>query len=242
MTVLLALLGAVLGGVMGGAVGFFGYILLGKLTGADDQQGALAMGAAVAGLPLGLVIGAVVGCVLVLRWRRKAGAGPVTGKQGLAALGLTGAVLAGLYAYFFFEPPKPTFGGTPPVVLAEIRMPAAMADLEFLKGRSSLLRTYEDTYYDADTPLAARRDGGDVILETRQRLFFRRDDRAIHVWSRPDRLLIFELNLGENPAQTADFTEWQPVTHVRPGFYEEDIPETEQEGIAIRTRILRPVK
>lgn len=243
MTFFLALLGAVGGAVLGGAIGFFGVILLGYATGADDQQGALAMGAAVTGLPVGLVIGAILGCVIVLRMRRKAGAGPVTGQQGLAALGITGTVLLGFYGYFFWEPPKPRFKGSPPVILAEIRLPAGMVDPEFLDGRRSLLRTYEDTYYDADTVMTPRQEGDWTIIETRQSLFYRKADRAIHAWVRPGRLLIFELEdkIGANPAETDAFGDWHPVTHIRPGFYEEDIPAEEAEGVAIRLRVLRPV-
>ncbi len=199
------------------------------------------MGAAVAGLPLGLVIGAVAGCVIVLRLRRNAGAGSVTGKQGLAALGVTAAILLGLYGYFFWEPPKPRFKGNPPLVLAEIRMPTELADLEYLKGRRSLLRTYEDTYYDANMVLEPRVEGENVILTTRHELFYRRDDRAIHVWVRVDRLLIFELGLADDPLQTESFSDWQPADHVRPGFYEEDIPASESEGVAIRLKVIRPV-
>lgn len=241
MTLALALLGALLGAALGGAAGFFGTIALGYAMGADDQQGALAMGAAVTGLPLGLVVGAVLGCVIVLRLRRRAGAGPVTGRQGLAALAITAAVLAGLYGYFFWEPPKPVFKGAPPVVLAEIRVPAAMADPQFLDGRTSLLRTYENTYYDADVALGQRPEGDWLILTTRQTLFYRNADRALHVWASPTRLLIFELEplVPANPPGTDAFGDWHAVTHVRPGFYEEDIPKDSYKGTAIRLRVLR---
>ena len=242
MTLVLALIGAIVGALVGGTIGFFGVILLGTLAGADDQQGALAMGAAMSGLPLGLAIGAVLGCVLVVRMRRNSGAAPVTARQGMAALGITVAVLVGLYGYFLWEPPKPSFARNAaiPVIEAEIRMPAEMADLEFLKGRRSMLRTFEDTYYDADTVLTPRQEGDWIILSTRQTLIYRHEDRAVHLWVRPERLLIFELGLSANPAATDGFSDWQPVDHVRPGFYEEDIPPEEANGVAIRHRVIRP--
>lgn len=241
MTVLLAVLGAGVGLFIGGMLGFFAVYGLGVATGADTQQGALAMGAAMSGLPLGGMIGAVLGCVLVLRWRMKSGAKPAGRTENLIAVGLVLSVLAGLYGYFLYEPPKPYYPDSParPVLQGEIRLPAGLADLDFIQGRRSMIRTYENTYYDADTVLAPRMDGDSVVLTTQQPLIFRRADRSVHLWVSPKLLLIFDLDLPDDPPARAVFTDWQQVSGMRPGFYEEDVPEDQMAQVHLRYKIKR---
>lgn len=241
MSVILAFLGAVIGAVIGGAVGFFGYVAVGYATGADSQQGAIAMGAATVGLPLGLVVGGIAGCLLALRMRRNTGVGPGSTGQNLIALGGVLVVIAGLYGFVFWEPPKPRFkAGQPvPVVLAQIRLPADMVDFEFLEGRSGFLVTYEDTYYDADAPTQVVSRGDEVILESRLTLLFRREGRAIHIWLSPKRLAVFRLRYPDDPQHEAAFSDWRMADELKPGFYETDVPPDEREKVFIRTRLVR---
>ena len=242
MTIVLAFLGTVIGAALGGAIGFFVYILLAYATGADDQQGAIAMGAAMAGLPLGGVIGAILGCILVLRWRAKAGASLVGGRAGWIAMGVTVAVLVGLYGTFLWQPPKPVFKppGSAPIVKAEIRLPGDMVDQEYIQGRKSHLRTYAETFYEADKPFTLREEGDVVIIETEHQLLYRRDNRAINVWVNSGRKVVYELRVGDEPAPTNGFTGWQPISALEPGFYTKEIPPDEITRVSIRTQVVAP--
>lgn len=241
LAVFLTILGAGVGLCVGGVLGFFAVYGLGLATGADTQQGALAMGAATTGLPGGAFVGAILGSVLMLRLGKRLGAKKPTLPQSLAALGIVFAALAGLYLNFFYEPPRPYYTDTAsrPVLQAEIRLPVDMVDLEFIKGRRSMIRTYENTYYDGNILRSPRQVGEQIVLTALQPLIFRRANRSLHLWVSPKRLLIFDLDLPDDPPARPEFTDWQQVSGMRPGFYEDDVREEEMSRVQIRHKIKR---
>ena len=63
---LLILCVALIGAVVGAAIIFFAVVILGELTGSDNEQGAIAMGAA-GFIPFGAIVGGVLGTWLIGR-------------------------------------------------------------------------------------------------------------------------------------------------------------------------------
>jgi hypothetical protein len=247
MTILLALLAAILGGVLGAIVGFFAVIALGTLTGADDTGGALAMGAAVTGMPVGAVIGAVLGCVLVIRARRGRSVpvatgeqapspGPMITVQGWISLALVAAILVGIGLWLFDDGSPPRFAERHrPVLEIEIRLPADDPGIDFALPRGTNLRS-EFIFHGADGELARRAEGEMAILSSRHTMAYKTADRGVELWAGAGRLLIFDLDLAANP-QAHDWTDWRPVSHVRAHSYGEDLPGPHE--IWFRTRLSR---
>lgn len=245
MTVLLVLLGAVVGALVGAFVGFFLYIGIGTLAGADNMQGALAMGAAVGGLPLGAVIGAAVGAFLVLRIRKRraATAPPVNKKrefwQATIGLGLVAALTIAAYLWYTDDGLPPEFGRWQhkPVIEIEIRLPANDPGIQHALGRGADLRN-ENVFHSADGPLSRRIDGGEAILSSRHTVFYKTDDRSIELWMAPGRLLVFDLPYEKVPAPTDGFSDWQAVSAVRTGSYGTDSRSEIDKDIQYRTRVI----
>ena len=251
MTILLALLAAIVGGVLGAIVGFFAIIALGTVTGADDTGRALAMGAAVTGMPVGAVIGAVLGCVLVIRARRGRAApvvpgeeapspapspGPMITVQGWISLGLVAAILVGIGLWLFDDGSPPRFAERHrPVLEIEIRLPANDKGLDFALARGTNLRS-EFIFHSADGGLALREDAEGVILSSRHTMAYKTADRGVELWAGPSRLLVFDLDLAANPV-AHDWTDWQPVSHVRAHSHGADLPGPHE--IWFRTRLSR---
>lgn len=244
MTVILALLGALAGGLLGMIAGFFLVVGLGTVLGADDQQGALAMGAAMSGAPVGAVIGAVLGCALVIRARRGAGddqGKPGIPRQGWIALALVGAVLGGLYLYLFHEPRPPMLSSAAKVVLhTEIRVPLEETDLENFDYFRPDLRTYNDLYFSPDRVTGPVVDGAEVVWYAQHRLAYDHADRSVQLWVRPRLLLIFDLDLPGNPPQQDMFSDWRAPTHVREETLGPDLPAGD--GFRFRMRVTRETR
>ena len=251
MTVILAVLAAILGGAIGGVIGFFAIIAIGTLTGADNQQGALAMGAATGGLPLGAVIGAALAAFLVVRYRLKnapvveaAAEGVATGSgAGVQALIALLVVAAGIGAFWTWY----TWSGDPaqfraanrPVLLIEVRVPANDPDIPYAINRGTDLRSGQ-VYHSADGSLVKRVEGDHAILSGSHIMAYRTDDRSVELWLGQKRLLIFTLDLPAKPETQAEFSDWRRVDHVRPNFYGEDVAAPEGgHNYFIRTRVTK---
>lgn len=245
MTVLLVLFGAVVGALFGAVTGFFLYIGVGTLAGADNMQGALAMGAAVGGLPLGAVIGAAVGAFLVLRIRkRRTGTTPPLNKkrefwQALIGLTLVAALITTAYLWFTDDGLPPEFGRWQhkPVIEIEIRLSANDPGIKHALARGADLRN-ESVFHSADGPLVQQIMGDDAILSSRHTVFYKTDDRSIELWMAPGRLLVFDLPYGKVPAPTAGFSDWSDVSAVRNGSYGTDTRSEIDKGIQYRTRVI----
>ncbi|MDJ0824439.1 MAG: hypothetical protein QNJ16_02935 [Rhodobacter sp.] len=240
MTILLALFAGLLGAVLGGAVGFFGIILIGTLAGADNQQGALAMGAATGGMPVGALIGAVLAAVLAVRWRVRARSAPVqaapdetaapdrdapggraapeTGSPRRRGLGLwdwialTAIALAaaGGYAWWTDDGLPPVLRKPFPVLEAELRLPADDPGLAYALNRHADLRS-EIVYHSLAPPVRLREADRQVVLGLRGALTYRTDDREIELRLETGKVLGFRLDLGDRPRVTEAFTDWRRV-------------------------------
>jgi len=262
MTILLTLLGAISGGLLGAAIGFFGFIALGMLVGADNQQGALAMGAAVGGLPLGAVIGALLGAVIVIRMRRRpkelkttkadvvrpvstaqddaqTGGGSVE-KQGWIALAIVVAAAAVFWTWFHWsnDPAILSDTGGKPVLMVEIKIPADNPNIQAAVTRGTDLRN-EDVYHGMDGRMLKRMEGDDAILSSTHTVAYKTTDRSVELWLGQKQLLIFNLDLPRTPKEQRAFSEWRKVDHVRPNFYGDDISTPNGHNYFIRTRVVR---
>ncbi|MDJ0631474.1 MAG: hypothetical protein QNJ44_24700 [Rhodobacter sp.] len=259
MTVLLAVLGAILGAVFGGALGFFGIILIGTVTGADNQQGALAMGAATAGLPLGAFVGAIFGLVLVLRLRARGqadaarpagndaaasevpedrdGTSSGAGIQGWIAIAVVAAAIIGVWAWWTDDGIPPYLRQPFPVLEAEIRMPAADPGLDFAMSRPADLRS-EIVFHRMNPPVPLREEDGQIVLGLRGTLSYRTEDREIEMRLEPGKVLGFALDLGERPTPGGAFTAWRRVD--RFSWYRDGVlvPMDGPPPYFIRTRVL----
>ena len=245
VTIILAVLGALTGGLFGAVAGFIAYSVIMGAFGVSDFEGARSMAAALLAAPIGGVAGAILGCLGVLRLRRKTQSA-ATGAQALIAVGIVAAVLTGLWFYLFWEPPAPTFrAGQPnPVLTYEIRLPAEMIDTGDVSALRTQLRTYK-TYAYPDELLGFRMDGDHVILTSHHTMLYRIENRALELWLNQSekkadyRLLIFDLPYGKDPDPSEEFSDWRPVDHVRSATLSQDIEADGGHDIFIRTRVTR---
>ena len=229
MTILLALLGAVLGGGIGAVIGFFAVIVIGIVTGADGQQGALAMGAAMVGGPICLVLGAILGCILVLRLRR--GRTPQTPEQAhrtaLIVFGVVAAVLFTLWRVFFYIPPPPMARAPVPVMTLEVRMPLDMAGGGELENPSSAILTYGGDNLTPYGAVAQRIEGDHLIITAQHRMVYRFEGREMRAYLGPEQVIVADLGLPAEPDATDGYTDWRPVDALRPYYYGPDQPGAE---------------
>ena len=260
MTIVLSLLGAILGAILGGIAGFFAIIGLGLLTGADNQQGALAMGAGTVGLPVGAVAGMILGAVIVVRLRSArsppdagsgqpnapsvdAGEGAPRSKgrtlQAWVSIGLVLVCAAAFWTWFNWSGDPPQFWGSKrPVLFAEIRIPNDDPDIAAAVARGTDIRN-GNVYHGVDGRIATEEDGPYVRLKLRHTIAYRTDDRSLELWLGQKRLLIFDLDLPAKPPAQERFSDWRRVDHVRPNFYGEEIPPPEGGfDIWVRTQIV----
>ena len=218
ITILLAMLSAIFGGLVGAFAGFFIVYGLGLLVGADTQQGALAMGAAVTGLPVGGIIGALGSAILVVVVRKRRGASEEIGRFGWIAIGIVAVAVAGFAYWFFDDGLPPEYGrGKSPYLLVEIRIPSNDPDLDEAATKDTYLGN-EEVFYSPEGPLERLEDGDYTILKAKHLIGFKTEDRHVYIWLGHNRKLIFELDLPRKP-QPTEFSDWQPVTRVEPGFY-----------------------
>lgn len=263
MTIVLAIIAALFGGVAGAALGFFAVIALGTLTGADTQQGALAMGAATTGLPIGAVVGAVLAAVLVVHLRRGRAAEPATSqaaaggratpeagdaadrptaRQGIGWQGWTALVLVVAAAGAFWTwlnwsgDPWRFRGSSRPVLFSEIRVPAGDPGIAWAMERGPDLRNGQ-VYHGMDGRMQRRDEGEHTILSARHVIAYKTEDRSVELWLGQERLLIFDLDLARTPDERPEFSDWRRVDHVRADFYGEDFP-AEEHDYHIRTKVL----
>ncbi len=226
MTVFLAVLGAIFGALLGGILGFFAVILIGTLTGADTQQGALAMGAATLGMPLGGLIGLGLGLGLTIRWRarrakaeavraaREAGetpsAGGAFGTQALIAIAVVGVAVLVAWNWWTDDGTPPLLPRPFPVLEAEIRLPADDPGIPFATGRPADLRS-GIVYHSMGPPVKLREEDGQAILGMSIPMSYRTEDRGIEILLEPGKRLTFPLDIPARPAVDPAFSEWVRV-------------------------------
>lgn len=261
MTFFLALLGAIFGAVIGGAVGFFGIIFLGFLSGADNQQGALAMGAAVVGLPLGLLVGGVLGLLLVLRLRRPVTSDPgaaapvpdpskVSGTseqassttrfawQAWAAIAVVALGIAAAWAWWTDDGIPPNLRRPWTVLQVELRLPADDPGLAFLTSRNTDLRS-GIVFQSAGVPTPVRQDDDRLVMGLTSPLTYRTDDRELEMRLEPSKVLGFDIDLPERPQPDDGYTAWRRVD--RFSWYREGllVPTHGPPPYFIRYRVLK---
>ena len=226
--ILLFLFIIVLMAALGAVLAFIGVLLIGALTGVDDREGALAMGAA-GFMPYGAVFGAVAGILLALRTVPR-----VEARTALAlGYGFPGMVLlavAGWYLHGELTDGNPYAQGSEPVVLIEWRLPESFPHEQVPRVfrhsmRSTSMNWTLDLGWD-DPP--AREENGRTVLRLRGEIRWRAAGRTLQVWRAPnhdDRITV-PLELGRDPAGQDDYGPWREVASAP--------------GNAFRTRIVRP--
>lgn len=197
----------------GAFVAFVGIILLGTLTGSDNMNGGLAMGAA--GLaPVGALAGAALGAWLA--WRlisRLDSRAAMAGGYGLAAL--AGLSVGGWFLVQELTDGNPYAQGEEPTVLIEWRVPETVRH-DWVDGvyRFMMRSSYMDwpLSTDWDEP-RARDEDGHTILRMRGEIRWRVPKRTFQFWrarAQDDRITV-ELDLPRDPRPTADYGPWREV-------------------------------
>ena len=237
MTAILAILGAIVGGLVGAVTAFFGYSVIAELIGVPDFEGARSVGAALVIAPVGAIVGAILGCFAVLRLRREK-TGGLLSQQGLIAAGVVLASVAGLYLYFFWQPPAPLFSALrpKPVLNYEIRVPAKQIDAENIEDIKVVLRTHR-AFLVQNGKVEHYTEGDNVVLSAQHTMYYRVSDRALEMWLAPEKLLIFNLPIPEIPEPSDTYSDWRRVDHVRRHYHGEDIEVAGGYDIFIRTKV-----
>ncbi|MCB1358849.1 MAG: hypothetical protein KDK53_20900 [Maritimibacter sp.] len=239
MTLLLFLLGAIGGLVAGGFIGFFGVIAIGMATGDTGFEGALAMGAATGGMPVGAVIGAIVGVALV--WRAQTSDRPLLTPRGWAiALAVTALVVVGWAARVTSlrarELPRPY-----PEFLVELRVPDAFAqDAELGKLWPRHYRDGTGAYTTPDSEIARRTEGGYTFVTLRYYRIYRVTPHRLAVQIDPETWAVWDLPFAATPVPTEGYSDWWPPDHYRADPAGEDLVTATPEDLAIRTHVYWP--
>ena len=222
--ILLFVLIVAIAAVVGAFAAFFGLYFIGRLMGATDFEGALAMGAA-GFMPIGAVAGAVAGAILAWVLIRKLEPRAAMG----AGYGLAGAIALGAAGWFgldYYQQGGPYAVEDEPLVQIEWRLPEQIAASDVVLYRHTMRSTFMDWTLDTawDDP-AAREEEGRTVLRFRGYLRWRREGRIFQLWKFPehnDRITV-ELKLGADPEAQADYGPWREAG----------------EGHAFRTRVVR---
>lgn len=222
--ILLFILIVAIAAVVGAFAAFFGLYFIGKLMGASDFEGALAMGAA-GFMPAGAVVGAIAGAIFAWRLNRRLEPRAAMG-AGYGLAGLIALVAASWFGLDYYREGGPYAVEEEPLVLIEWRLPEQLAASDVVLYRHTMRSTFMDwtlnTGWD-DPP--AREEEGRTVLRFRGYLRWRREGRIFQLWKFPqhdDRITV-ELKLGADPEAQADSGPWREAG----------------EGHAFRTRVVR---
>ena len=209
-TAVLAGLAIVPGIIVGGFLGFYLIIAIGVAAGDTGFEGALAMGAAGTGLPLGAIVGAIVAPALVIR-ARQPDAKPLLSPRGwLIAFGIF-AVTGILFAIRLAWITVPEFGSPRPDLFVQVRMPAENA-IEDRVGKIWPRYIRAGTYVTPYNEISRTEEDGDVVVTLRYVMVYRVKDRQIGVQYERDKYVYFDLPIGKRPEVTEGYSDWlRPV-------------------------------
>ncbi len=208
--VLLFILIVVVAAAIGAFGAFFGLYFLGRLMGADDREGGLAMGAA-GYLPIGAVVGAALGAWFAWRTLRKL-EDRATMAAGYGLAGLVALVAAGWFGLDYYQQGGPYAVEDEPLVQIEWRLPEQVPAADVVRYRFTMRSTFMDWTLDSkwDDP-PTREEEGRTVLRFRGHLRWRREGRIFQLWTFPDHddRITVELDLGADPEAQADYGPWR---------------------------------
>lgn len=202
-----------LGALLGAAIAFFGLIVLSTVSGADNMNGGLAMGAA-SFAPAGAVLGGMAGLFTGWRFGRKASSNTVM-ISGFGLLALTAIMAGGYFAYEELTDGNPYKPGEERIVAIEWRLPEAVHH-DWVDGifrytmRSSYMNWTLSTWWDEPR---ARDEDGKTILRMKAEIRWRVKNRIFQLWRAPDHdnRITVDLGLPKDPDFTMEYGPWQAV-------------------------------
>ncbi len=211
--ILLFLQIVIIAAAVGAVVAFSGLLLVAGLSGGDDINGGLAMGAA-GFAPVGALVGAALG--VWLAWRtiaRTSDTVILAGGYGLAVLA-AGAV-GGWFFYQEMTDGDPYTSGAEPTVLIEWRLPEVVRhDWVDRIFRYTMRSSYMDWTLSTgwDEP-RARDEDARTILRMRAKIRWRVTGRVFQLWRAPDHndRITVGLGLSRDPEPTQQYGAWHEV-------------------------------
>ncbi|WP_425099997.1 hypothetical protein [Tropicibacter sp. S64] len=205
LIILLLLLAAAIAGAF---AGFFLILGLGYATGADDREGALAMGVATTGMPLGAIAGIVLALLGVARWYNRPEGEPFIGTKGLIGVIGVPLVLTGLLMLRIWWITTPELPSPKPRLLVQVRAPIALRD-------DTVFHQFWPSYHRAGTHVGAytipdtTETEGTLTLDTDFYMIYRVEDRRITVPYADKAHAGFTLTIGERPTIMDAYSDWQ---------------------------------
>jgi hypothetical protein len=204
----------VIGAVVGAFGAFYGSYGFGKLLGASDMEGGLAMGAA-GMMPYGALIGAGLGIWLGVS-KMPAWSSTIIKAGGFGLTGLAVLAVVGVYAYQELTDGDPYAVHEEPTVLIEWRLPEAFPHDQVKRTfrhtmRSSYMNWTLDTFWD-DTP--ARDEAGRTVLRLKAKIRWRVTGRIFQLWRAPFHNSRTTIDPGLPrviPEPPTEFTPWTDV-------------------------------
>ncbi len=211
--ILLFLQIVVIAAAVGAIAAFLGVIFLATLSGADDMNGGLAMGAA-GFAPVGALVGAALGAWLA--WRlitRISNAAILGGGYGLAAL--AALAVGGWFIHQDLTDGDPYASDAEPTVLIEWRLPEVVRhDQVDAIYRFTMRSSYMDwTLSTAWDQPRARDEDRHTTLRMRGNIRWRVTGRIFQLWRAPahnDRITV-DLSLSRDPEPMAEYGPWREV-------------------------------
>ncbi len=211
--ILLFLQIVIIAAAVGAVVAFIGLLLVAGLSGADDVNGGLAMGAA-GFAPLGALVGAALGIWLAWRMIARTSNAVILGAgYGLAIL--AGGAVGGWFFYQEMTDGDPYATGAEPTVLIEWRLPEVVRhDWVDRIFRFTMRSSYMDWTLSRgwDEP-RARDEDARTILRMYAKIRWRVSGRVFQLWRAPthdDRITV-DLGLPRDPRPTQHYGPWQEV-------------------------------
>ncbi len=209
MTYLYAILAGAAGAAIGGIVFAAAAMVIGRMLGWSNFEGAAGMAAVFGFGPIGALFGLFFGIWLVLRLRRRGqGIGALLGRGAIAVVAIVALTALGLFAYSLSDDVLNRNGPTP-IADFEIRLPAAAK----VPQNKSVIRI--DLQTDKNTMPALLRDGwlqhdGDrPVISGLVQLYYHTSQRllVLKVPGQPD--VLFRLKLASQPRYSDEFSSWQ---------------------------------